>query len=148
MEPTQNQDAEAHPVLLYDGVCGLCDRAVQFILKRDHRDAFRFASLQSEYAASILQKQGINSDALDTVYLILHHGDPTERLLSRSDAGLAVMILLGGIWRVMASVAGIFPEFLRNYLYNLVARNRYRMFGKYDTCPLPTPEQRSKFLDQ
>ncbi|HEX4485222.1 MAG TPA: DCC1-like thiol-disulfide oxidoreductase family protein [Terriglobales bacterium] len=148
MDSTQSQTAATHPVLLYDGVCGLCNRGVQFILKRDRHDVFRFASLQSEFAARVLSKHGINPETLDTVYLVLHQGDPTERLLSRSDAGLAVMLLLGGIWRAMASVGSILPRFFRDFLYNLIARNRYRIFGKYDTCPLPTSEQRAKFLDQ
>jgi predicted DCC family thiol-disulfide oxidoreductase YuxK len=143
----QVQTADTHPVLLYDGVCGLCNRAVQFILKHDRRDTFRFASLQSKVAASILQKRGMNPGNLDTVYLVLHPGDPTESLLSRSDAALAVMLLLGGVWRTLAAVGGVLPKFFRDLLYNLVARNRYRIFGKYDTCPLPTPEQRAKFLD-
>jgi predicted DCC family thiol-disulfide oxidoreductase YuxK len=137
-----------HPILLYDGVCGLCNRAVQFVLKRDRHDTFHFASLQSEFAAAVLRKHGITPDALDTVYLVLHRGDPTEQLLARSDAGLAVMLLLGGLWRWLALVGGIFPTSLLDFLYNLVARNRYRIFGKYDTCPLPPPEQRAKFLDQ
>jgi predicted DCC family thiol-disulfide oxidoreductase YuxK len=139
---------ENHPIVLYDGVCGLCNRAVQFILKRDPREAFRFASLQSDFAAKILQKHGISSDALDTVYLVLHYGDPTERLLARSNAGLAVMVLLGGAWRLLALVGGVFPKLFLDFLYNLIARNRYRIFGKYESCPLPTADQRAKFLDQ
>jgi predicted DCC family thiol-disulfide oxidoreductase YuxK len=147
MNPTQAQTVATHPILLYDGVCGLCNRAVQFILKRDRLNIFRFASLQSNFAATVLKKHSLNPDILDTVYLVLHAGDPTESLLARSDAALAVMLLLGGFWRVLASVGGVLPKFFRDFLYNLVARNRYRVFGKYDACPLPTPEQRAKFLD-
>jgi predicted DCC family thiol-disulfide oxidoreductase YuxK len=139
---------EDRPILLYDGVCGLCNRGVQFILKHDHRDVFRFASLQSDFSADVLRKHGINPDTLDTVYLVLHQGDPAERLLARSDAGLAVLLLLGGVLRALALAGGTLPTFFLDFLYNIVARNRYRIFGKYDTCPLPTPEQRAKFLDQ
>jgi predicted DCC family thiol-disulfide oxidoreductase YuxK len=147
MDPTQRQSADTHPILLYDGICGLCNRAVQFVLKRDRHDVFHFASLQSNVAATILRHHSLNPESLDTVYLVLHPGDPTESLLSRSDAALAVMLLLGGFWQALASAGAIFPKFARDFLYNLIARNRYRVFGKYDACPLPTPEQRAKFLD-
>ena len=144
-EPPEHEN---HPILLYDGVCGLCQGAVQFILKRDRGDLFRFASLQSDFAAGLLQRHGLTREGLDTVYLVLHYGDPSERLLSRSQAGLAVMLLLGGVWRLLASVGGVFPRFLLDFLYSLVARHRYRIFGRYPSCPLPTPERRAKFLDQ
>jgi len=136
-----------NPILLYDGVCGLCNRAVQFVLQRDRGDAFRFASLQSGYAAGILRKHGLTQEGLDTVYLVLNHDQPTERLLSRSAAAIAVMRQLGGIWRGFAAVGSVFPTSFRNFLYNRIANNRYRIFGKYDACPLPTPDQRAKFLD-
>ena len=137
-----------HSILLYDGVCGLCHRTVQFILKRDRGDSFRFASLQSDFAARLLQKHGLTRESLDTVYLVLHYGDPSERLLSRSQAGLAVMLLLGGGWRRLALAGGVFPRFLLDFLYRGIARHRYRIFGKYPSCPLPTAERRAKFLDQ
>jgi predicted DCC family thiol-disulfide oxidoreductase YuxK len=85
---------------------------------------------------------------LDTVYLVLHYADPTQRLLARSEAALAVMLLLGGFWRALAIIGGVLPKPLLDFLYNSVARNRYRIFRKYDTCPIPSPEQRGKFLDQ
>ena len=135
-----------HPILLYDGVCGLCNRAVQFVLKRDRRDVFRFASLQTNFATNVLRRHKLTPESLDTMYLILDHGEPTERLLSRSGAALEVARRLGGIWRVL-TIAAIFPKFFRNFIYNRIARNRYRIFGKYDACPIPTPEQRIKFLD-
>jgi predicted DCC family thiol-disulfide oxidoreductase YuxK len=136
-----------HPVLLYDGVCGLCNRAIQFVLKRDFDDTFRFASLQSDFATSLLRKHGLTPEALDTMYLVLDHNEASERLLSRSDAALEVARRLGGIWRVLSKLK-LLPKFFRNFIYNRIARNRYQIFGKYDACPLPTPEQRTKFLDQ
>ena len=137
-----------NPILLYDGLCGLCNRAVQFVLKRDRRDAFRFAALQSGFAANLLRQHGLTSESLDTMYLVLNHGGPSEVILSRSQAALAVMCRLGGIWRGIAALGAAFPRFFRNFAYNRIARNRYRIFGKYDACPLPTPAQRAKFLDQ
>ena len=136
-----------HSIILYDGVCGLCNRFVQFVLKRDKRDAFRFASQQSEFAASILRRHGIDPEQLDTVYLVLDHDLPTERLLARSDAAAEILSQLGGIWRVSAGVMRLFPRSLRDWIYNLIARKRYQMFGKYESCPLPDPKDRAKFLD-
>ena len=136
----------SHPILIYDGVCGLCNRAVQFVLKRDRLDVFLFAALQSEFAASILREHGLAPDALDTMYLVLNQGESSEQVLSRSDAALAVAQHLSGIWRVLGRVGRVFPRFFRDFVYNRIAGNRYRIFGKYDTCPLPTPEQSAKFL--
>jgi predicted DCC family thiol-disulfide oxidoreductase YuxK len=133
-------------LVLYDGVCGLCNRAVQFILKRDRCDQFRFASLQSDIARKILLAQNLQPDRLDTMYLVISHGAPTEHLLSRSDAALAIGKRLGGFWGILAAAGRLLPGFLRDFLYNAVARNRYRIFGKHDTCPIPTPEQCAKFL--
>jgi len=88
------------PILLYDGVCGLCNRFVQFILRHDRRDQFRFAALQSNFARAILHRHGLSPDALDTVYLVFDYGQASERLLSRNDAATAVLKALGGVWRL------------------------------------------------
>jgi len=135
-------------IILYDGVCGLCNRLVQFVLKRDPQDGFRFASLQSDFAAQILASHGLSPGSLDTVYVVLHYNEPAERLFARSDAVLAVLQRLGQVWRATAGLGRALPLTIRDVFYNLIARNRYRIFGKYDACPLPTPEQRAKFLDQ
>jgi len=136
-----------NPILLYDGVCGLCNRAVQFVLKRDREDRFRFASLQSNFAAEILRRHGASPQQLDTVYVLLDRGEPGERLLARSDAAIFVLQTVGGIWRVMNAVLRVLPRWLRDSGYNLIARNRYQIFGKYATCPLPQEQDRHKFLD-
>ena len=136
-----------HPIILYDGICGLCNRFVRFILKRDKRNAFRFSSQQSEFAANILRRHGINPEQLDTVYLVLDYNQPTERLLARNAATTEILVQLGGMWRFWASILRLFPQSFRDWRYNLVARNRYRFFGKYETCPLPDPKDRHKFLD-
>lgn len=138
----------AHPILLYDGVCGLCNRLVQFILRRDRIAIFRFASLQSPLAASILTRHGVNPTDLDTVYVVINPNEPAESLRSRSDAVVFVLKELGGVWRAAASSFRLIPSPLRDSLYNLIARNRYRIFGRYKSCPIPTDATRNQFLDQ
>lgn len=136
-----------HPVLLYDGVCGLCNRLVQFTLRHDRKRTFRFASLQGPTAARILERHGHSPTDLDTFYVATDLDQPAEHLRSRSDAALFVLQELGGHWSVFAALGRLMPKNLRDALYNLVARNRYRVFGKFDTCPLPDPKDRYKFLE-
>jgi predicted DCC family thiol-disulfide oxidoreductase YuxK len=136
----------SNPIILYDGVCGLCNRFVQFVLKRDHEDRFRFAALQSKFARTLLERHGLNPEVLDTVYLVFDCGLPSESLLSRNDAATAVLEELGGFWRFWARLLDWLPKSFREWHYWLVARNRYRFFGKYETCPLPKEKDRHKFL--
>jgi predicted DCC family thiol-disulfide oxidoreductase YuxK len=137
---------ESNPIVLYDGVCGLCNRLTQFILKHDKHDRFRFASLQSEFAANILKRHAADPEDLDTVYVVVDYNKPGERLLARSDAILHIATELGGIWKLGAA-GRVFPRPIRDAMYKLVARNRYRVFGKYESCMLPEPKHRGKFLD-
>jgi predicted DCC family thiol-disulfide oxidoreductase YuxK len=132
--------------VLYDGVCGLCNGLNQFLLKRDTQDRLRFASLQSSFSNVVLKRHGANSADLDTVYVVLHHGQPSERLLARSDAILYLVGQLGGIWR-LGKVGRLMPKLLRDAMYNLVATNRYRLFGKHESCVMPDPRHRDKFLE-
>jgi predicted DCC family thiol-disulfide oxidoreductase YuxK len=132
--------------MLYDGTCGLCHRAVQFTLRHDHDDAFRFAPLQSEVAASILKRHDRDPSQVNTVVLVLDPQSPTERLLTRSDAALAVLARLGIRWRVIAALGRLCPRTLRDRLYDWVAHNRYRIFGRRDSCVLPAVDQSKKFL--
>jgi predicted DCC family thiol-disulfide oxidoreductase YuxK len=136
-----------NPIILYDGVCGLCNRFNQFVLQRDSEDRLRFVSLQSDFAAKVLHRHGINPQDLDTVYLVLDYAQPGEHLLARSDAAVSVLQQIGGPWRVVAEVLHIMPRSLRNWGYNLIAGHRYPIFGKYDACPLPEEKYRRKFLD-
>ena len=136
-----------NPIILYDGVCGLCNGFVRFILKRDAADRFRFAALQSEFACAVLQKHQVNPQALETVCLLLDQGQPTERVLERSSAAISILRELGPVWRMLANLMALFPRQFRDWCYNVVARHRYRIFGKYDACPLPEEEDRRKFLD-
>ena len=133
-------------LILYDGVCGLCSRFVQFVLKRDKREQFLFAPLQSETAAQELARHGYDAQALDTVYLITDRGTPAERIHRKARAVLMVLRLLGGFWRVPAAVR-ILPARVNDWGYDLIARHRYRLFGRTDSCPLPKPEHRRRFLE-
>jgi len=137
---------DPNPIVLYDGVCGLCNHLVQFLLKRDKRNRFRFASLQSEFAQAAMIRHGVDPHDLDTVYVVKDHNQPAETLLARSDAILYMLKQLGGIWSV-ARVGRVLPQTLRDAIYKIVARNRYRVFGKHESCMLPEPQHRARFLD-
>ena len=134
-------------IVFYDGVCGLCNRLVQFLLKRDTHDRLRFASLQSDFASKVLSRHGIDPKDLDTVHVVENYDQATERVLNRSDAILRAGRELGGLWSFASKLGSVVPRPLRNLFYRFVATNRYRVFGKYETCMLPQPEHRGKFLD-
>lgn len=134
----------ARMVLLYDGICGLCNRLVRFVLKRDARAHFRFASLQSPYAGRILRRHGLDPTDLDTLYLI---EEPDGLVANRSDAVIFILRKLGGFWTVIALAMRTLPRPLRDWGYSVAACRRYRVFGKYEACPLPEPKYRERFLD-
>ena len=140
-----------HPILLYDGVCGLCNRLVQFVLRRDADAVFRFASLQSPPARRILARHGADPADLDTVYVVLSYDLPDERLLPRSDAVIFILRQLGKhkhtLLRGARFLLSLIPRPLRDCGYRIVARNRYRIFGRSETCMLPAPEHRDRFID-
>ena len=129
------------PVLFFDGVCNLCTRAVQFVLKHDEKQRFLFASLQS--ANGMAAQQAVMSAKGKTDTLILLH---KNKYYTRSDAALRTAGLLGGAWRILTALL-IFPAFARNWVYNIISRNRYKWFGRQDKCMVPTPELRQRFLD-
>jgi predicted DCC family thiol-disulfide oxidoreductase YuxK len=135
------------PILLYDGVCGLCNRFVQLILRRDCKAIFRFASLQSALAARILTRHGADPTDLDTMCVVLNYELPDERLLSRSDAVIFVLRQLGGLQSFSASLLQLLPRFLRDAAYNAVAHHRYRLFGRSEVCTLPRDVDHNRFLD-
>jgi predicted DCC family thiol-disulfide oxidoreductase YuxK len=138
--------SERPHLVLYDGVCGLCTRLTRFLLPRDRRDVFVFASLQGPLAGELLNRYGRSPAALDTFYVLADRGTERERLLERSDAGLFLLKALGAPWSWLY-VFRLLPRSLRHAVYGFVARNRYRWFGRLETCPLPDPRHRAKFLD-
>jgi predicted DCC family thiol-disulfide oxidoreductase YuxK len=142
-----NATGPATTVLFYDGVCGLCNRLIQFLLRHDREGLIVYAALQGQLARNVLSKHGADPSDLDTVYVVADWRTPTERALSQSPAILHALRQLGGGWGMLARLAGLVPRPVADLLYRVVARNRYRVFGKYDSCPLPSPEWRRRFLD-
>ncbi len=137
---------EERSLILYDGTCGLCNRVVRFLLKRDGHDRLRFAALQSAIGREVLARNNRRDSDLETVLLVRNCGGPAEELLARSEAAVSATQALGGIWR-LAGVFYVLPRGVRDAAYNFIARRRYRMFGKFDSCPVPDPAVRHKFLD-
>ena len=133
-------------LVLYDGVCGLCSRVVQFLLEHDRRAVFSFAQLQGPAGRLMVARWGGDPDELTSFYVCADYGTPAARVFTRSDAALFVTRQLGWPWKVLA-VASVVPKALRDALYHLVARIRYRVFGRHDQCLVPRPEQRSRFVD-
>ncbi len=132
-------------IVLYDGVCGFCNRFVQFVLARDRDRQFRFASLQSSFAREILARHARRPDDLDTSYVVMNAGQPSEHLLDRAEAAFYVLRRLGGGWQALAWLR-VLPRPLLTIGYNLFARNRYRLFGKTEQCVLPRPEDTERFI--
>jgi predicted DCC family thiol-disulfide oxidoreductase YuxK len=134
-------------VVFYDGVCGLCNRLVRFLLRRDHHGRLLFAPLQGEIARAALAGHDADPSDLDTVYVLAHWNSPSQRVLSRSRAVLHALEQLGGGWRLAASAARVVPAPVADILYRLIAKTRYRVFGQLTSCPVPPPEWRSRFLE-
>jgi predicted DCC family thiol-disulfide oxidoreductase YuxK len=132
-------------LVIYDGNCGLCNRSVQFLLRRDRRDNLRFAPSSDPAITDLLASHGI-SVIPDTILVIRNVNTPIEELLIRSNAILACLRVLPQPWPLFASVARLIPRPAREGAYRLVARYRYKIWGRYETCPVPTPEDRSHFL--
>lgn len=130
------------PILLFDGVCNLCSGSVQWILKHDSRGVFRFAPLQSAFAQNLLRTYGYSDTSLGTVVLVAD-----GKLFTRSDAVLELLRRIGGVWS-LAYGFKIVPRFLRDWVYKVVANNRYNWFGKPGACWLPRPEWSERFLDK
>lgn len=127
-------------VILFDGICNLCNGAVQFIIKRDKNNTFKFASLQSASAKELLANNTIDPTSLHSIIFL--KGDS---VFEKSDAVLEIVRLLPGAWRWLYFLK-VIPAFLRDWIYTIVAKNRYRLFGKQEHCLLPSPELKSKFI--
>jgi predicted DCC family thiol-disulfide oxidoreductase YuxK len=138
--------AEGRHLLLFDGVCGLCQQVVQFVLAHDRRRVFDFASLQSPFGAAVIERFGGNPAELSAFCAFADYRAPEARLLTGARATLFVLSTLGWPWRA-AGVLGLLPTALLDRLYRLVARNRYRVFGRHEQCLVPRPEYRRRFID-
>jgi len=128
------------PVILFDGLCNLCNEAVQFTIERDKQNLFRFASLQSDYAAEKIASFYIVPQNLESFILL-----EDDKVYLRSTAALRVAKKLSGLWPLLYGFI-IVPRFIRDAVYNYIAKNRYKWFGKQESCWVPTPELKKKFL--
>jgi len=133
---------EGKKIILFDGICNLCNGFVQFVIKRDKQDVFRYASLQSEIGQHLISERNIDCKIIDSVILI----DPEVAYYSKSDAALQIARHMKG-YRLLSKVLNLIPRGLRNIVYDLIAKYRYSWFGKKDQCMIPTPELKGKFLD-
>jgi len=129
-----------HDIILFDGVCNLCNGAVTFIIKRDPKNNFKFAALQSDTGKELLVKHQINPQETDSIVLV--RGDYA---FAKASAALRIAQKMSGGWPLLYGFK-IIPKFISSAVYDFIARNRYRWFGKQESCMIPTPELRSKFL--
>ncbi|MBZ9729683.1 thiol-disulfide oxidoreductase DCC family protein [Salegentibacter sp. JZCK2] len=129
-------------IILFDGVCNLCSSAVTFIIERDKKDIFRFASLQSEIGQKLVEERGMDPEELDSIILI----DPGVAYYQKSTAALEISRELSGGYSFLKNFLFI-PEGMRDGIYNFVANNRYKWYGKKESCMIPTPDLKAKFLD-
>lgn len=133
--------------ILYDGLCGFCDATVRWVLARDRGGAFRFAPLQGATAAAVRARHPELPPPDETLVLVIAPESATERVLLRSDAALAVLVGLGGLWRV-AAIGRLVPRALRDALYRAIARRRRRIAGSLGSCRTPTAAEQARFLDE
>ncbi len=145
MTDTDRTQLASHPVLLYDGICVLCNGVVRFLLRHDTRDLFRFVPLESPLATELLAHFG-PQPTQEGVALITDTLTATAHLYHRSDAVSQALHLLPSPWRQPGHALALIPRPIRELGYSIVARLRYRLFGRYDTCPLPTPTERARIL--
>lgn len=137
MKPLPNPTG---PILLFDGVCNLCNGTVQFILRADRKQVFRFASLQSEIGQQLLHTAAYHGPPLDSVVLI-----KDQKVFTHSEAVLEIARLLGGGWALLYGFK-VIPKAWRDRIYTWIAQNRYRWFGKKEQCMIPSPELKERFL--
>lgn len=129
-------------IILFDGVCNLCNNAVQFVIKKDKNDIFRFAALQSEIGQKLTKERCMDTSKIDSIVLI----NPGMAYYTKSTAAIKIGREFGGPWKLLSLLEWL-PEGLRDWLYDFIAANRYKWFGKKEACMLPTPALRSKFLE-
>ena len=131
----------SHPILFFDGHCNLCNGSVQWFLTHDKEEVLRFASLQSDLAAELLPQAGVDPKELSSLVLL-----KDGKAYTKSDGALQTGALLGGWYRPLARLGQVFPRFLRDGVYDIIARNRYRWFGRQEECWLPRPEWKERFI--
>ena len=132
-----------HELILYDGICKFCNSWIKLVSKYDHSDKFRLAHLQSDFAKNTLKEFDINNSDINTIYVI----DKRRKLLTKFRASTYVMKECIPLTYPLYSLNFLFPKFILNFFYDLVGRNRYKIFGKTSTCEIPSGVSRSKFLD-
>jgi predicted DCC family thiol-disulfide oxidoreductase YuxK len=136
---------EGAHLVLYDGVCGLCSRLLQFLLKHDRRAVFTFASLQSAVGRAMVERFGADPNELASFHVLANYRTNHVQMFSRSSAALFVAGELGWPWK-MAGLMRVLPTSILDHVYNVVARNRYRVFGRYERCLTPRAEFRDRFV--
>ncbi|WP_338763883.1 thiol-disulfide oxidoreductase DCC family protein [Bernardetia sp. ABR2-2B] len=134
--------AKNKTIILFDGVCNLCNSAINFVIDKDVNNSFYFASLQSEFGQALLTHFGRDTSDFDSM-IVYEKG----KIKTKSTAALRIAAGLSGGWKYF-SIFKIIPAFLRNGIYNLVAKNRYKWFGQKNECRIPTPELKAKFIEQ
>lgn len=128
-------------IILFDGVCNLCDSTVQFVIKHDKKDVFRFVPLQSDLGKEITAYIGLDTSKTDSIVLY----EPGKAYYYKAEAAMKIAKELGGLYSFLSAFS-VLPSSLTNVVYDYVARNRYKWYGKKDECMIPTPEMRAKFL--
>lgn len=132
---------ENKKIIIFDGVCNLCDKSVQFIIKHDKNDVFRFVALQSDLGQQIINYIGINISKIDSIILY----EPGISYYYKAEAALKIAKYLGGIYSFFG-LFSIIPNSISNLVYDYIAKNRYKWYGKKDNCMVPSPEMKAKFL--
>lgn len=135
------QNISDQDILLFDGVCNLCNSSVNFIIDHDPNNHFRFAALQSEFGQQKLTELGYNTESFDSLVLL-----SGGKVYKKSSAALRIARKLSGLYPLLFAFI-IVPPFLRHWVYDIIAKNRYRWWGKRDSCRMPTPELRSRFVE-
>lgn len=130
----------SHPVILFDGICNLCNASVQYVIKHDKKKLFRFASLQSSFGESVLKQYNLPVNTFNSFILL-----SDNKIYTRSTAALLVAKKLSGLIKLLYGFI-IIPRFIRDFVYDIIAKNRYKWFGKKEACWVPTPELKSLFF--
>jgi len=143
------ENPQERGLMMFDGLCGFCHGTMRWLAERDQHDRLRFAPQQSTVSEAVLARHGVDREAMlagNSVYLALDFDTPRERLLTQSDVTVNALLLLGGVWGFWGRILQLIPKPLRDWAYRLFARNRFRFSARYESCPLPSPVVRAKFL--